>query len=111
MLEQVPFLTLGWMRSAVQLLDNLPLSIAGLGVREATLLVLLEPYGVAGERAVAPAFILLGRRLLLGLVGGLLGGIRLLAPKAAGRCGAPQSQASRGSAVPSQSGKLGTPSA
>ena len=108
---EVPFLTLGWMRSAVQLLDNLPLTIAGLGIREASLLVLLEPYGVAGERAVALAFILLGRRLLLGLVGGLLEGIRLLAPRAVGRYGAPQSQAIPGNAVPSQSGKLGTPSA
>jgi len=107
----VSFLALGWMRSVVQLLDALPLSILGLGVREASLLVLLEPYGIAGERALALAFLLLGRTLFLGLVGGLLEGIRVLAPGSAGRPEAAEDQASTGSALPSPSGRLGTPSA
>jgi uncharacterized membrane protein YbhN (UPF0104 family) len=108
---EVPFLTLGWIRSVVQLLDNLPLSIAGLGVREASLLVLLEPYGVAGERALALAFLLLGRSLLLGLVGGVLEGVRVLLSGSAGRLKAAEDQASAGSGLPSHPGRLGTPSA
>ena len=107
----VPFLTLGWMRSVVQLLDSLPLSIAGLGVREASLLVLLEPYGIAGEKALAFAFLLLGRTLLLGLVGGVLEGIRVLTPGSAGRLEAAKDQAITGNGLPSHPGRLGTPSA
>jgi uncharacterized protein (TIRG00374 family) len=68
----VPWITLGWIRSVVQAVTSLPLSISGLGVREGGMIVLLEPYGVSGTQAVALSFLMLGRSLLQGAVGGLL---------------------------------------
>jgi uncharacterized protein (TIRG00374 family) len=66
------WITLGWIRSVVQAVTALPLSISGLGIREGGMLLLLEPYGVSGAQAVALSFLMLGRTLLLGAVGGLL---------------------------------------
>ena len=51
---------------------QLPISIAGLGIREGTLLGLLPLYGVVPSAAVAFAFLLLARILILGIGGGLL---------------------------------------
>ena len=68
----LPFVVLGWIRAAVQLLIFLPISISGLGVREGSLLLALEPYGVAGANAVALSFLLFGVSLFTGLIGGLL---------------------------------------
>jgi uncharacterized membrane protein YbhN (UPF0104 family) len=68
----VAWITLGWIRSVVQAVTSLPLSISGLGVREGGMIMLLEPYGISGARAVALSFLMLGRGLLLGMVGGLL---------------------------------------
>jgi uncharacterized membrane protein YbhN (UPF0104 family) len=69
---EIAWITLGWIRSVVQAVTNLPLSISGLGVREGGMIVLLEPYGVSGAKAVALSFLMLARSLLLGAVGGLL---------------------------------------
>ena len=68
----VAWITLGWIRSVVQAVTSLPVSISGLGVREGGMIVLLEPYGISGARAVALSFLMFGRGLLLGTVGGLL---------------------------------------
>lgn len=68
----VPLVTLGWVRSVIETLTMLPISISGLGVREGGLLVLLEPYGVTGRDAVALSFLMLGRGVLVALIGGLL---------------------------------------
>ena len=68
----VGWITLGWIRSVVQAVTSLPLSISGLGVREGGMIVLLEPHGISGAKAVALSFLMLGRSLLLGAVGGLL---------------------------------------
>lgn len=68
----LPFVVLGWIRAAVQLLVLLPISISGLGVREGGLLLALEPYGVAGANAVALSLLLFGVSLFTGLIGGLL---------------------------------------
>lgn len=65
-------LELGWVRSFVQLAAQVPISIAGLGVREGTLLALLPLYGVGPPAAVAFSFLLLARAMLLALGGGLL---------------------------------------
>jgi hypothetical protein len=50
----------------------LPLSIGGVGVREGGMILLLRPYWVTPERAVALAFLLLGRDLIGISVGGWL---------------------------------------
>lgn len=69
---EIAWITLGWVRSVVQAVTNLPLSISGLGIREGGMIVLLEPYGVSGVKAVALSFLMLARSLLLGAVGALL---------------------------------------
>ena len=65
-------LELGWVRSFVQLLSQLPISIAGLGVREGTLLGLMPLHGVSPPAAVAFSFLLLARAIFLAIGGGLL---------------------------------------
>ena len=66
------FVSLGWIRSAMILVTMLPISIAGLGVREAASLVLLAPYDVSGEQAVAFSLLVFS---ITGLFPGLLGGV------------------------------------
>ena len=68
----LPFVVLGWIRAAVQLLVLLPISISGLGVREVSLLLALEPYGVSGANAVALSLLLFGVSLFTGLIGAFL---------------------------------------
>jgi hypothetical protein len=59
----------------------IPISISGLGVREGALLFLLKPYGVWGEEALALSLIIFGITvLLIGAIGGLLEGRKLLFP-------------------------------
>lgn len=62
----------GYNRSMLLLAGMLPLSIGGFGLREGGMILLLRPYGVASERAVALAFLLLGRDLIGICVGGWL---------------------------------------
>jgi uncharacterized membrane protein YbhN (UPF0104 family) len=62
----------GYTRSMLLLAGMLPLSIGGFGVREGGMILLLKPYGVTAERAVALAFLLLGRDLIGIGVGGWL---------------------------------------
>jgi uncharacterized membrane protein YbhN (UPF0104 family) len=69
---EVPFTTIGWIRAVVLAVTTLPISISGLGVREGGLIVLLEPFGVAGAAAVALSFLMLARNLLLGTIGAAL---------------------------------------
>ena len=46
-------LDFGWIRIASIILTMLPISLSGLGVREATFLYMLKPLGVAPEMIVA----------------------------------------------------------
>lgn len=62
----------GYTRSMLLVAGMLPLSIGGFGVREGGMILLLRPYSVAPERAVALAFLLLGRDLLGICAGGWL---------------------------------------
>ena len=76
----VPLVSLGWIRAAVQLVVFLPISISGLGVREGSLILALEPYGVSGVDAVALSLLIFGINLLIGLIGGGLELRRFLPP-------------------------------
>ncbi len=76
----VPFISLGWIRAAVQLLVFLPISIAGLGVREGGLMLALEPYGVSGANAVALSLLVFAIGILVGTIGGALEVRRQLSP-------------------------------
>jgi uncharacterized membrane protein YbhN (UPF0104 family) len=67
----LPLPALGWIRSFMALALMLPIAFAGIGVREATLLLALQPYGVGAESAIALAALLLARYLLAALGGGL----------------------------------------
>ena len=68
---------LGWIRAALDLLLILPISIAGLGVRDVSLVAMLNHFGVAPTAALAFSFVLLARTLFVALLGGLVEGWRI----------------------------------
>jgi len=76
----VDFSTIGWIRSLMNIVIMLPISFAGLGVREASYAVLLEPYGIPGSQAVALSLFAFVVHLALAVVGGLLEIRTLFAP-------------------------------
>jgi uncharacterized membrane protein YbhN (UPF0104 family) len=77
------FATLGWVRSVTLIVTALPISIAGLGVREGVLLLLLRPYGVADHDALAFSLLVFAVTIVgAGLLGGVLEVFRWLVPRA-----------------------------
>ena len=73
------FATVAWTRSAAVLIAILPVSVAGLGLREGALVILLAPYGVSAADALTYALLAFATTILaVGLLGGLLEAIRLL---------------------------------
>jgi uncharacterized protein (TIRG00374 family) len=75
--------TMGWVRSLINVITMLPISFSGLGVREGSLVVLLEPFGVAGSQAIAFSFLTLLMHLVLAAAGGLLEAAQIVRPGAA----------------------------
>jgi len=63
---------LGWIRSYVLIATLLPISFAGIGVREGLLTLLLPAYGVPPSGAVALGLLLLLRNLVNALIGAVL---------------------------------------
>jgi uncharacterized membrane protein YbhN (UPF0104 family) len=83
-----PLADLGWVRSVIDLLLILPISIAGVGVRDASLVALLAPLGVPSSTALALSFLLLGVTLMIAITGGLVEALRVfygVAPGLRGR--------------------------
>ena len=76
----ISFVTVGWVRSCVLFIAMLPVSFSGLGVREGTLIILLQPYGVLSTDIVALSFLLFVRILLVGGIGGLFEARNLFLP-------------------------------
>lgn len=75
----VGWLALAWARSGAMLAVLLPISVSGLGVREAAIVLLLAPYGVSTVDALAFALLVFGSTTVaLGLLGGLLEAWRAL---------------------------------
>jgi uncharacterized membrane protein YbhN (UPF0104 family) len=71
--------SMGWVRSIVQLVTVLPISIGGLGVREGALVLTLAWFGVADHDALALAILVFATTILApGFVGGVLEGVRWL---------------------------------
>jgi uncharacterized membrane protein YbhN (UPF0104 family) len=68
----VPFADLGWIRSCVNILTTIPVSVGGFGVREGSLIILLSPLGVSPEAAVAYSLLLFTRSLAMGTLGGIM---------------------------------------
>ena len=67
------FWTIGWIRAALIISALLPISLGGLGVREATALLLMPLYGVSQEAAIAFALLTFCvSRLSIALIGGLV---------------------------------------
>lgn len=64
--------TLGWVRSLLAVVLLLPVGWGGLGVREASLVGMLQPYGVGPALAVAIGAIISVRHILEAVLGGLI---------------------------------------
>lgn len=74
----VSFATLAWIRTVVVFAMLLPISISGFGVREATMVTLLAPFGVTPAAAVSLSLLMFARGLLFSLAGGLCEAYRVL---------------------------------
>jgi len=61
-----------WVAAVVALAVSLPISIAGLGVRESAYVALLGQCGVPGAQALSVSFIMLSVYVLTALIGGLI---------------------------------------
>lgn len=68
----VSFSGMGWMRSMLNLLEFLPITFLGLGVRDGSLALMMESAGQDATHAVALSFLMLGRMFMMGFTGGLL---------------------------------------
>jgi uncharacterized membrane protein YbhN (UPF0104 family) len=68
----VDYLSVVWMRAALQMALMLPVSIAGLGVREASLVGLGTVVGIQAVDAVAWSFTILAGTLGVALAGSFL---------------------------------------
>jgi len=62
---------IGWIRSAMSIAIMLPLSFAGLGIREGSLVFLFGKYGVLPDVAMTLSLLFFSRNLLTSLIGGL----------------------------------------
>jgi len=65
------FVTVGWMHALAYTLTLLPISIAGLGVRETALVLVTAPYGVPAAAALAWSSLVFLGTVIAGLGGGL----------------------------------------
>jgi uncharacterized protein (TIRG00374 family) len=68
----VGFILLGFVRCFVNLAIMIPISFLGIGVRELSIVLLLQPYSVPGTDAMALSFLQLIVNIAITLVGGLL---------------------------------------
>jgi uncharacterized membrane protein YbhN (UPF0104 family) len=75
---RISVLAIGWVSSLLTVVQMVPVSVAGLGTREATLVVLMGHCGISQEQAVSFSFGLFGLTVLFAVVGGLLEGWDLL---------------------------------
>jgi len=75
----LPLLTIGWTRSAAILITLVPVSLAGLGLREGAFVLLLAPYGVGAADALSYSLLAFAATIVtVGLLGGVLEAFRLL---------------------------------
>ncbi|MFW9929579.1 MAG: lysylphosphatidylglycerol synthase transmembrane domain-containing protein [Candidatus Thorarchaeota archaeon] len=63
---------IGWIRSAMSIALMLPVSFAGLGIREGSLVFLFSKYGVLPDVAMALSLLFFSRNLLASLIGGVI---------------------------------------
>jgi glycosyltransferase 2 family protein len=77
---ELSLVSIGWIRSAMILATMIPVSVAGLGLREGAALLLLTAYpGIENEDALAFSLLVFAvTTLLIGLAGGVIEAKRLL---------------------------------
>jgi uncharacterized membrane protein YbhN (UPF0104 family) len=68
---QVSYLTLLWIVAVVSLLQSLPISIAGLGVREGAYIFLLSQVGVPTSLALGVSLLVFVVQVALASIGGI----------------------------------------
>ncbi len=68
----IPLIGIAWMRSAVFLMTLFPLTIGGLGLREAGFVAFMHLYGVAAPEALGYALLLFAMQVVIALAGALL---------------------------------------
>jgi len=73
----VGLLAIAWVRAVTLLVALVPVTVAGIGLRDAALIVLLREYGVSPGEAFAYAIASFAIQLLLGLAGALIEALRV----------------------------------
>ena len=68
----------GWISTIQGVLQLVPVTIGGLGVREGSLVYLLEPYGLAGEHAIAFSMTVFAAMCIGACAGGVLETVEIL---------------------------------
>jgi uncharacterized protein (TIRG00374 family) len=68
----VTYAQIAWIRSIIYILTMLPLSFSGLGIREGSLIVLLQNYGVTPTDALAFSFLIFSSIVILAIIGGAI---------------------------------------
>ena len=68
----ISFIDWCWIWAILSLVLFLPITVAGLGLREGTLVGILGTFGVKPEIALALSFSLLGLQVALAILGGLI---------------------------------------
>ncbi len=75
---EVSFAAMGWIRSVVMLSTMLPVSVAGIGLREGAMVMLLGLYDVSPEEALAFSLVVFAVTVVgVGLIGGILEALRM----------------------------------
>jgi len=74
----IPLLALAWIRSTVFLMVQIPLTVGGIGIREAGFIGLLGMYGVSEHDALAFSLLFLFIHIIIGLIGVGYDGLRWL---------------------------------
>lgn len=75
------YVTVGWIRVVLHAVMMLPISLSGIGVREGSLVILLQEYSVPPSEAVALAFLLFALTLVANALGGMFELRGLLVPR------------------------------
>lgn len=73
----VGLLAIAWVRAVTLLVALVPVTVAGIGLRDGALIVLLRDYGVSPGTAFAYAIASFAIQLLLGLLGALIEALRV----------------------------------
>jgi uncharacterized protein (TIRG00374 family) len=68
----ISFFDIAWIRSVIGILTLVPISFAGLGVREGSLVYLFNSYGIPPHSAMAFSFLLFFKTIFMSISGGVI---------------------------------------